>query len=58
MDCTVLNSRTCGGRQLMRGKARTFHRMAWIATLLVGGIFTFAASAEDLGPPSGSVAGQ
>ena len=40
----------------MRGKARTFRWIAWIATLLVGGIFTLAASAEDLGPPSGSVA--
>src|SRR3974390_990497 len=56
MDCILLNSRTCGGRQLMRGKARTFRWIAWIATLLVGGTFTLAASAEDLGPSSGSVA--
>jgi len=40
----------------MHGKARKFRWMALIATLLVGGIFTVAASAEDLGPPSGSVA--
>ena len=58
MDRMVLNSRTFGGRQLMHGKARKFRWMALIATLLVGGIFTVAASAEDLGPPSGSVAGQ
>src|SRR3974377_1607905 len=56
MDCTFRNSRTCGGRQLMRGKARTFRWLAGSWALFVGGIFPFAASAEDLGPPSGSVA--
>ena len=40
----------------MRGKAKMFRWMTWLATFLVGGIFTLAASAEDLGPPLGSVA--
>jgi peroxiredoxin len=38
----------------MRGKAQSVRWTAWIATLLLSGFFTLAASAEELGPPPGT----